>query len=51
MPDVFAAKGKTKGFEAHRFISHVPREDHQIRPADFVTVLLFDRPQQTACFI
>ena len=51
VPDVFPAKGKAKGLEAHRFVGHVARQDDQIGPADFVAVFFLDRPQQTARFI
>ncbi len=46
MPNVFAAKSKSIGLEAHRFISHVARQHDQVGPADAVAVFLFDRPEQ-----
>ena len=47
-PNVCAPTGKTKGLEAHGFQSHVTREDHQVGPGEFATVLLLDRPDQAA---
>ena len=51
MPNVFAAKGKAVGFEAHGLVGHIAREDDQVGPAEAVAVLLFDGPQQAACFV
>ena len=48
LPDVFAAKAKAKGLQAHGFVGHGTRQNNQVGPAQPVAVLLFDRPQQAA---
>ncbi len=48
VPDIFAAKGEAKGFEAHGFIGHVACEQDQVGPAQLVAVFLFDRPEDAA---
>ncbi len=47
-PDIFAATGKSEGFEAHGFQCAVAGEDHQIGPGQTFAVFLFDRPKQTS---
>ena len=51
LPDIRTAAGKTKRLEAHRFEGHVTGENHQIRPRNLATILLFDRPQQAASLV
>ena len=51
VPNVFAAKGKAVGFEAHGLVGHIACQDDQVGPADAVAVFLFDGPQQAACFV
>ena len=51
MPDIFTTKAEPKGFESHRFISHIASQDHQICPANLVAVFFLDRPEQSTCFI
>ena len=46
MPDVFAPERKTEGFQSHRFVGHIPREDDQVGPGKLVAVFLLDRPEQ-----
>ena len=48
VPDIFAAKRKAVGFQAHGFIGQRAGVSQQVRPAQLVAVLLFDRPQQAA---
>jgi hypothetical protein len=48
VPDVLAPEGEAVGFQAHRLIGHVAREQDQVRPAQRVAVLLLHRPQQAA---
>ena len=51
MPDVFTAKGKSKGFKTSHFVGNRTRQNDQIGPRDFVAVFLFDRPQKTTALI
>src|SRR5690554_1206584 len=46
-PNVFPSPGKTKGAEAHRFKGHIAGQNHQVGPGNFLSVFLFDGPQQT----
>ena len=46
LPDVGAAAAEAEGLEAHRFQRDVAREDHEIRPGNFLAVLLLDRPKK-----
>ena len=50
-PDVFTTGTKTEGTEAGVFQRHVTREDKQVGPGDFLTIFLFDWPQQATRFI
>ena len=51
LPDVFAAAGKTKSFEAHGFECDVAGENHEIGPGKFAAVFLFDGPEEAARFV
>ena len=51
LPHIHTATGKTKGLEAHGFQCHVTGQNEQISPGNLLTVLLLDRPQQTARFV
>ena len=51
VPDVFAAKGKTEGLEAHILVGQRARQQDQVGPGNLVAVFLLDRPQQTACLV
>src|SRR5512139_1018364 len=50
-PDVLTPAAETEGLETHRFQSDVAGEDHQVGPGNFPTVLLLDRPEQSACLV
>ncbi len=51
MPDIFAATGKAKDFQAHGFIGHGASQNDQVGPGELVAVFLFDRPEKTTRFI
>ena len=46
VPNVFATKRVTVGFQTHGLISHVTRQDHQVGPRQLVAVFFLDGPQQ-----
>ncbi len=50
-PDVGASAGEAEGFEAHGFEGDVTGEDHEVGPGDFVSVFLFDGPEEASGFI
>ena len=50
-PDILPATGKSQGFETHGFQGHIPGKDHQVGPGYFLTVFLFNRPEQSSGFI
>ncbi len=47
-PDVRTAARETEGFKTHALQGDVTGENNQVGPGNFTTVLLLDRPQQTA---
>src|SRR5277367_3428579 len=47
-PDIFAPAAKSKRLEAHRLEGDVARENHEVGPRYFSSILLLDRPQQPA---
>ena len=50
-PIVFAAASKTKGFKTHRFHRDIAGQHHQVRPGNFRSIFLFDRPKKSARFV
>src|SRR6056297_111058 len=50
-PVILASTSKTKGFESHGFQSYITGQYQKVGPRKFVTIFLFDWPQQTACFV
>src|SRR5208283_5780410 len=51
LPDVLAAAAETEGLETHRLQGDVAGKNHEVGPGDFPPILLFDRPEQAACFV
>ena len=51
LPNISAASSESERFKSHGLQRTISREDHQIRPRKFVSILLFDGPQQTTRFI
>ena len=48
VPKIWATKSETKSLEPHRLVGNISGQNHQVCPAEFVAVFLFNRPQQTA---
>src|SRR6185312_10387328 len=48
LPDIGASAAEAERFEAHRLQRDVARQNHQVGPGEFSSVLLLDRPEQTA---
>ena len=46
--DVLASTAEAEGRKAHRLERDVARQDEEVRPGDLASVLLLDRPEQTA---
>ena len=51
LPDIGAAATETESLEAHRLQRAVSGENQQVRPGNFVSIFLLDRPQQAARLI
>ena len=51
MPDVGTAQGGTVIWATHIFDGNIAGDDQQVSPREFVAVLLFDGPEQAACFV
>ena len=51
VPDVFTAETKAEGLQTHGFVGHVSGEDEQVSPAELVSILALDGPEQTTCLV
>src|SRR6185436_13597095 len=51
LPAILATSAKAESFESHRLEGDLAGQNHQVGPRYLATILLFDRPEQTAGFI